>query len=60
MYPLFLSLKITIENYMIGQKVLLFDLKENRPQRDKIYSVLTTNIFVKVIPGERILANVSN
>ena len=41
----------------MDQRVLLFELKENRPLRDKTYSVLTTNIFVKVIPGERRLAN---
>lgn len=46
--------------YVIGQKVLLCDLKEKRPLREKIYSVLTTSIFVKVILGERKSANASN
>lgn len=45
--------------YIISQKVLC-DLKEKIPLKEKIHSVLTTSIFVKVILGERKLANASN
>lgn len=50
---------MTIKNE-IGHRILLFDLKEKRPLRGKIHSVLTTNTFVKVMLGERKLANSSN